>query len=132
MKKLLFSFLFSACILPAFSQTDSLEQYTGKYRFADGSPVSEISLLIEEGKLMATSSAGNSEFRKTETKDVFDVVAFGGTATFRRNEEGSVIAVRIQVQDMDLEGTKEADTIYWIQSVGSYTHCRSNCHKYKR
>jgi hypothetical protein len=107
MKKLLFAFT----ILIGFSataQTDSLDQYVGKFRFPDGSPVTEISVVLENGVLTGTSAMGNSEFRKTDSKDVFDVVAYSGTATFRRGEDGKVKMLRIQVQDIDMEGTKES------------------------
>lgn len=55
---------------------------------------------------MATSAMGNSEFRRTDTKDVFEVVAYAGTATFRRNDQNKVVGVLIQVQDITMEGTK--------------------------
>jgi hypothetical protein len=106
MRKLFLSvaLLFGFTLLNA--QTDSLEQYTGKYAFPEGSPVKEIGVVIENGVLTATSAMGNSELRKTDTKDVFEVVAFGGTATFKRNDEGKVTGVVIQVQDVNMEGTK--------------------------
>ncbi len=91
----------------AQAQADSLvQQYTGKYTFPEGSPVSEIGVIVENGVLTATSAMGNSELKVTETKDVFEVVAYAGTATFKRNADGKVIGVLIQVQDMNLEGTK--------------------------
>lgn len=107
MKKILFSlFLIFGCTL-AQAQTDSLfQQYTGKYSFPEGSPVSEIGVIVENGILTATSAMGNSELKATDSKDVYEVVAYAGTATFKRNAEGKVIGVTIQVQDMNLEGTK--------------------------
>jgi hypothetical protein len=106
MKKLLIAFTILVGV-SANAQTDSLDQYVGKFRFPDGSPVAEISVVLENGILTGTSAMGNSEFRKTDTKDVFDVVAYSGTATFRRGEDGKVRTLRIQVQDIDMEGTKE-------------------------
>jgi hypothetical protein len=49
---------------------------------------------------------GNSELRKTETKDVFEIVSFAGTATFKRNADGKVNGLQIQVEDVNMEGTK--------------------------
>lgn len=107
MKKIvLLLMLLPACLL-AVSQNDSLQEYTGKYRFPDGSPVTEIGVVLEDGVLTATSVMGNSEFRKTDSKDVFEIVAFAGTATFKRNGDGKIIGLRIQVQDIDMEGTRE-------------------------
>jgi len=55
---------------------------------------------------MASSAIGTTEFKKTDTKDVFDIVAYAGVATYKRNAEGKITTLRIQVQDLDLEGTK--------------------------
>jgi Domain of unknown function (DUF3471) len=107
MQKLLLATFFLFGCLFAQAQTDStLTQYTGKYTFTDGSPVKEISVAVEDGKLMATSAMGNSALNKTDVKDVFEVAAYGGTATFKRNDEGKITGVTVQVQDMTMEGTK--------------------------
>ncbi|MBL7730158.1 MAG: hypothetical protein JNM88_03195 [Chitinophagaceae bacterium] len=102
--------LLSAITLLLFSainaQTDPNQEYTGKYKFPDGSPVTEISVVLENGVLSANSAIGNSELKKTDTKDVFEVVAYGGTATFKRSTEGKVTGVQVQVQDVNMEGTK--------------------------
>ena len=98
------------CLLLASSvinaQTDSLQEYTGKYMFPDGSPVTEIGVVLESGVLTATSVMGNSELKKTDDKDVYEIVAYGGTATFKRGDDGKIKTMRVQVQDVDMEGTK--------------------------
>jgi hypothetical protein len=106
MKKLLLVLsLFLTGIL-VNAQTDStLQPYTGKYKFPDGSPVTEITVAIENGLLMATSAMGSTELKKTQG-DVFEIVAYGGTATFKRNQDTKVIGVQIQVGDLNMEGTK--------------------------
>lgn len=105
MKKIFLSLLLVLGFISINAQTDSLQQYTGKYKFPDGSPVTEITLTAEGGVLMAASVMGNSEFKPTSTPDVFEVVAFGGTATFKR-KEGKVTGVQILVGDVSLEGEK--------------------------
>ncbi len=120
MKKLFLSLSAIFCFTALFAQTDSLlQQYTGKYVFPEGSPVREIGVALENNILTATSTAGNSELKKTDTKDVFEVVAFAGTATFKRNPEGKVNGVLIQVQDINMEGTKseEAATGRWLRKT---------------
>lgn len=82
----------------------TLQQYTGKYKFPDGNVISEMTVTIENGILMAGSVMGNSELKKTEG-DVFEVVAYSGTATFRRTE-GKITGVQIIVRDIIMEGTK--------------------------
>lgn len=113
--------IFGICLLLTSSainaQTDSLQEYTGKYKFPDGSPVTEIGVVIESGTLTATSVMGNSELRKTDNKDVYEIVAYGGMATFKRGDDGKVKTMRVQVQDVDMEGVKqEGIPIVW-QSV---------------
>jgi hypothetical protein len=107
MKKLLLLLSFIFTVLGLQAQTDTaLQEYTGKYKFPDGNPVTEITVTIDNGTLQASSAIGNTELKKTDTKDVFDIVAYSGTATFKRNAEGKITSLRVQVQDLDMEGTK--------------------------
>lgn len=96
-----------ACIsfLSVNAQSDSLQQYTGKYKFPDGSPVTEITVTLESEVLNANSAMGSSELKKTEG-DVFEIVAYGGTATFKRNTDNKISGVQILVGDINMEGTK--------------------------
>lgn len=96
----------------SMAQTDSLQSYTGKYKFPDGSPVTEIGVVLENGLLTATSVMGNSELRKTDTKDVFEIVAYSGTATFKRADDGKIKMMRVQVQDIDMEGVREEAAVF--------------------
>ena len=107
MKKIVLALFAFLAYTAAQAQTDTLfQQYTGKYIFPDGSPVKEIGVIVQEGVLTATSVMGNSELRKTETKDVFEIVSFAGTATFKRNADGKVNGLQIQVEDVNMEGTQ--------------------------
>jgi len=117
MKKILLSLTVLLAFTTAQAQTDSLlQQYTGKYIFPDGSPVKEIGVIIENEMLTATSAMGNSELRKTDTKDVFELVVYAGTATFKRNTDGKVNGLQIQVQDVNMEGTKTEEKIaYYLR-----------------
>lgn len=115
MKRIFFFLFILFGFLTLNAQTDSLQQYTGKYKFPDGSPVTEINMTIDNGVLMASSAMGSTEFRKTSTVDVFEVVAYGGTATFKRTE-GKVTGLQILVGDVNMEGTKtEGLTIHQFQ-----------------
>ncbi len=62
--------------------------------------------------------------RQTQT-DVFDIVAFGGTATFKRNTEGKVIAVQIVVGDVNMEGTKSDGTPLFIQKQSDQSFAKA-------
>jgi hypothetical protein len=120
MKKLFLSLLVLISFSAVNAQTDSLQEYTGKYKFPEGSPVTEVGVVVENGVLTATSAMGNTELKKTDTKDVYEVVAYGGTATFKRNPEGKIVTLLIQVQDITMEGTK-SEGIYIGRFRSSYT-----------
>jgi hypothetical protein len=105
MKKIFLTLLLMTGFLAGNAQTDSLKQYTGKYKFPDGSPTSEVTVVLENGLLMASSSIGTTEFKPTSTTDIFEIVAYGGTATFKR-KDGKVTGLQIQVNDLNMEGEK--------------------------
>lgn len=111
MKKIILSLIVVLGVLVARGQSDSLQQYTGKYKFPEGSPVTEVGVVLENGVLMATSAMGNSELRKIEG-DVFEIVSYGGTAAFRRNAEGKVTGISIEVQDVKMEGSRTELQVY--------------------
>jgi hypothetical protein len=120
MKKLL-SLAFALCTFffvnaQNLSPADSLQEYTGKFKFPDGSPVTEVNVTIENGSLMASSAMGGSELKRRDG-DVFDIVAYGGTATFKRNGDKKVNKLQIQVNDLDMEGEKtegyNLSDIFW-------------------
>lgn len=116
---MLCSIFLAASSFTAFAQADSLQEYTGKYKFPEGNPVTEIGVVLENGILTATSVMGNSELKKTDTKDVFEIVAYAGTATFNRAEDGNIKTLRVQVQDIDMEGTRESGSAFsWKGAVG--------------
>jgi Domain of unknown function (DUF3471) len=98
------------------SPADSLKEYTGKYKFPEGNPVAEITIALENGVLTASSAIGGSELKRREG-DVFDVVAYGGTAIFKRNDEKKITKLQVQVNDLDMEGEKAAEgslsDIFW-------------------
>lgn len=108
MRKLILFFFATVCIISVHAQSpaiDSLKEFTGKYKFPDGSPVTEVTLTIENGTLFGASAMGSSEFRRID-KDLFEIVAYSGTATFKRNEQSKINGVKIEVEDLILEGTK--------------------------
>ena len=84
---------------------DTLQQYTGKYKFPDGSIVTEVTVTLDSNSLTISSVMGSSELRKTD-RDIFEIVAYGGIATFKRNTEGKIAGLNIVVGDINIEGTK--------------------------
>lgn len=119
MKKVFLSLVIMFGFITVNAQTDSLQLYVGKYKFPDGSPVSEITMSVDNGLLMASSAMGTSEFKPTSTVDVYEIVAFGGTATFKR-KEGKVTSLQILVGDVNMEGEKTEGLNYPLSSVALF------------
>lgn len=107
-EKIFFSLFLLFAFFAGNAQNDSLQHYVGKYKFPDGSPVSEFTVAVENGTLMVSSAMGSTEFKKTSTVDVFEIVAYGGTATFKRTE-GKVTSVQVLVGDVNIEGTRSEE-----------------------
>ena len=110
MKKMIFALAAVLFSVVAFSQevptSDStLKQYTGTYKFPEGSVVPEIAVLIDGGSLVMSASAGTSPLEKRE-EDLFFIVQFQGTAKFNRDANRKVVGVTINAMGYVLEGTR--------------------------
>jgi hypothetical protein len=122
MKKYLLIVLTMSVAIGIHAQTasaeDTLKQYTGKYKFPEGGDVTEIIITLDSGRLNASSVQGSSELRWTHG-DEFEVVAYGGTATFKRNDKNKIVGLHILVGDLDIEGVKDETAIarYYIMDL---------------
>jgi hypothetical protein len=111
-KLLLLLFAMSGTLILTAQQTpktDPLAEYIGKYKFPEGSEVTEIRIVVENGSLWAKSDKGDSELKRIE-KDTFEVVTYTGTATFKRDEKGKVNGLHIAVGDLIMDGTRTEET----------------------
>ena len=108
-------------IVIAANAQDSTQRkdYLGKYKFPEGSVVPEVEVLIENGMLMMNSSAGTSSLELIKG-DTFTIVAFNGTAAFKRNDAKKVIGVHIDAGGYILDGVKDSTTMKSI--VRNYRH----------
>jgi hypothetical protein len=118
MKKILFFALMIVGFLGTTSAqttpTDSsANQILGKYKFGEGSPVAEVTVVLENGVLMMNSTAGASTLEKTG-EDVYTITQFQGTATFKRDGNKKVIGVTILAMGYELVGTKEPSASYTL------------------
>lgn len=107
MKKLFFLSL-AVCFFSAVSaqtKDSTLQQYVGKYKFPEGSVVTEVDVTLEGSALSMASSAGVSPLEK-QGEDIYTITQFQGTAKFNRNAEKKVIGVTINAMGYTLEGTK--------------------------
>jgi hypothetical protein len=98
---ILIAFVFSK------AQDTTFTEYVGTYTFPEGGPVTTVDVKIENGSLMASSSAGSSIMEKV-SKDTFNLVAYSGMVYFTRDSLKKVNGIKIEVQDTILEGKKES------------------------
>ena len=109
MKKLFFLFFAIVWSITAFSQQapadSTFQQYTGKYKFPEGSVVAEVMVMLEGGNLTMSSSVGTSPLEKKE-EDVFVITQFQGTAKFNRDASKKIIGITINAGGYLLEGTR--------------------------
>src|SRR5690242_19315664 len=106
MKKLFVALLGTMIFTSIQAQDDPLKEYVGVYKFPDSSAINSVDVKLENGVLVGYSTMGSSVLERL-AKDTFRVVAYNGAAYFSRNSNGEISGVRIEVQDLILEGKKE-------------------------
>ncbi|MEY2903825.1 MAG: hypothetical protein RLY89_2931 [Bacteroidota bacterium] len=112
----------------AQAQTDSLQQYTGKFTFPEGSIVSYVTISVDGGKLVFSSDKGNGSLEKVAT-DSFSIPEYQGTGKFVRNADNAITGVVIDVMGYHIEGTKDKtvailDRKYLLKSKGQESFTR--------
>jgi len=95
----------SVAFVQAQTKDSTLQDFVGKYKFPDGSIVTEVVVSMEGDGLVMGSSVGNSALVKTG-EDLFSITAYEGTAQFKRDANKKVIGVNINAGGYVLEGTK--------------------------
>ena len=89
------------------AQQGPLNDYWGKYVFAEGSPVAEVSLTIEDSSLVINSAMGSTPLEKKGV-DSFYLATYDALVIFKRADGKTVASISIFVQGMELVGKKEA------------------------
>lgn len=92
------------------AQTSPLNDYLGKYVFAEGSPVAEVSLTVEDSSLVINSAMGSTQLEKKGV-DSFYLATYDALVIFKRKEGKSVESISIFVQGMELVGKKESGAV---------------------
>ncbi|TDO26840.1 hypothetical protein [Sediminibacterium goheungense] len=107
MKKLMMLCLLLGAVAFVQAQTkdSTLNDFVGKYKFPEGSIVTEVVVSMEGEGLIMGSSVGNSTLVKAG-EDLFTITAYDGTAQFKRDANKKVIGVNINAGGYVLEGTK--------------------------
>jgi hypothetical protein len=108
MKKiLLMAVILVGVFATANAQTSNLKDYLGKYVFPEGSPVTEVTLTIEDTVLTINSAMGATALEKKGV-DTFYLAAYDAPIIFKRGANNSVETLTIIVQGMELTATKAA------------------------
>ena len=108
MKKLVLSILVILGFMTVVNaQTTPFKDYVGKYVFAAGSPVAEVTMTAEEAALVINSAMGSTPLEKKGV-DTFYLAQYDALVIFKRASDKSVESVSIAVQGMELVGKKEA------------------------
>ena len=108
MKKiLLMAVILVGVFASANAQTSNLKDYLGKYVFPEGSPVTEVTLTIEDTVLTINSAMGATALEKKGV-DTFYLAAYDAPIIFKRGANNSVETLTIIVQGMELTATKVA------------------------
>lgn len=89
------------------AQDTTLNQYVGTYKFPEGSVVPSVDIKIENGTLMANSTAGASALERV-SKDTFNLVSYSGRVYFTRDTDKKVDGIKVEVEDTILAGKKES------------------------
>ena len=116
MKKLIIlSCIFLAFICVHAQEDSTLKEYTGIYKFPDGSAVPSIEITIQNGSLFGSSSGGSASLTKV-SKDTFSIPSYNGMAYFKRTPEAKIKGIKIELPDVTLEGDKESAQA-WLQRM---------------
>ena len=111
MRKLCFlTLILMGAFLSVNAQQGPLNDYLGKYVFAEGSPVAEVSLTVEDSSLVINSAMGSTMLEKKGV-DSFYLATYDALVIFKRKDGKSVETISIFVQGMELVGKREASPV---------------------
>lgn len=106
-KMLLMGVVFLGIFVTVQAQDSPLKEYLGKYIFAEGSPVAEVTLTADDSTLVINSAMGSTALEKKGV-DTFYLAAYEAIVIFKRDGNNLVEAIGINVQGMELIGKKAA------------------------
>lgn len=84
----------------------SLEEYAAKYKFPQGSIITEASVVYENGTLHLNSSLGTTSLEITGD-DKFYMPANSGTVMFIRNSAKKITGIKFDLQNVSVDGNRE-------------------------
>ena len=107
MRNLILSIMICFGLVSLHAQDTTLNEYVGTYTFPEGGPVTTVDVKLENGSLVASSTAGSSPLERI-SKDTFNLVTYNGKVYFSRDSTKKVSGIKIEVEDTILEGKKES------------------------
>ncbi|MEI7959836.1 MAG: DUF3471 domain-containing protein [Chitinophagaceae bacterium] len=118
-KVLLMGVVLLGVFMSVQAQDSPLKDYLGKYTFAEGSPVAEVTLTAEDANLIINSAMGAVPLEKKGV-DTFYLAAYDALVIFKRDANKTVESLSINVQGMDLIGKKVASAAIAIKEDDFY------------
>ncbi len=111
MKKIvLMASIMMGVLFSVHAQSTTFKDYFGKYTFAEGSPVTEVSITAEDSVLTINSAMGSTSLDRKGV-DTFYLAAYDAPVVFKRDANNVVVSISITVQGMELVGKKAAAVI---------------------
>ena len=104
--KFFFLLLSALTFYTVINAQDSLQEYTGKYVFPDGSVVPDVEVTLSGNALTMSSVTGTSSLVQLGV-DSFLIVEYSGTSVFKRGEDKKINAVHIEAMGYVLDGKKQ-------------------------
>ena len=118
-KVLLMGVVLLGVFISVQAQDSPLKYYLGKYTFAEGSPVAEVTLTAEDANLIINSAMGAVPLEKKGV-DTFYLAAYDALVIFKRDANKAIESLSINVQGMDLIGKKVASEAIAIKEDDFY------------
>lgn len=106
MKKTTFLLTVLICSCLATRAGAPLEEYAAKYKFPQGSIITEASVVYENGTLHLNSSLGTTSLEITGD-DKFYMPANSGTVMFIRNGAKKITGIKFDLQNISVDGNRE-------------------------
>jgi hypothetical protein len=91
------------------AQDSTLKQYVGNYIFPDGSFVPSAEISLRDTVLNINSEKGTSDLVK-RARDTFSLASYDGTVYFKRDSTNKITGIKVDVEDVLIEGNKQADS----------------------
>jgi hypothetical protein len=108
MRVLLFLCFISLATSNLNAQDSTLKEYVGNYIFPDGSFVPSAEISLRDTVLNINSEKGTSDLVK-RSRDTFSLLNYDGTVYFKRDSTNKISGVKVEVEDVLVEGNKQAD-----------------------